>query len=239
MFDRSATAPHAGASLPARPLLPLARVLRSHPLRTPIVRQSGVPVYLVEADRALRIALAADLRAAGLETRPFAAADDLAEALPELAPGCVVADIELAFASPALREGGGEGEFLFPTLLLFGALSPDDAIAAVRLGAADLVRRSASLDELVAAVERSRPKVRALEVRLASRKAKAAIDTLTPREREVLGCMMKGLSSKEIARVLGVSPRTVEMHRARLHRRLSVNSIVDLLSLAWRARYAA
>ena len=51
--------------------------------------------------------------------------------------------------------------------------------------------------------------------------------------------MMKGLSSKEIARVLGVSPRTVEMHRARLHRRLSVNSIVDLLSLAWRARYAA
>jgi two-component system response regulator FixJ len=75
-------------------------------------------------------------------------------------------------------------------------------------------------------------------MRRAAERAKAAVDTLTPRQRQVMECMMLGLSNKDMARTLGISFRTVEMHRARLQHRLSVGSLTELLTLAWSARGA-
>jgi two-component system response regulator FixJ len=205
--------------------------------RTESASGSGFPVYLVEADRGARVGLARDLAQAGFETRPFADADDLAAALPELAPGCVLLDIiALPSLPPALRDEGGTGPLRFPTILFFSSLGTEDAICALRLGAADLLPRPAPLDLIAAAVRRAAPKVRDLGLRLAARRARAAVKALTRREREVMDCVMRGFSSKEMARRLGISPRTVDMHRRRLHRRLRVSSLAELLALGWRAR---
>jgi FixJ family two-component response regulator len=239
MLDHLALRRRSGAPLPLRPAIPL------RPPQTPTsvaivpAAEAGFPVYLVEADRSLRIALTRDLSAAGFELRPFADADDLAAALPELAPGCVVVDIAAVRAgAAALRDQGAGGTLSYPTILLFSSLEPEDAIAAVRLGAADLLPRPLALHELVAALRRAEPKVRGIGSRIAARRAQAAVATLTPRERQVMDCMTRGLSNKETARALGISPRTVEMHRARLYRRLEVRSQAELLALAWRARSA-
>jgi two-component system response regulator FixJ len=224
---------------PMRPAIPLwgapgARLgrLRSGPAPT-------FPVYLVHAERSARIELTRDLTAAGFEPRPFADVYDLAAALPELAPGCVVVDIKAVTPDAAiLCDEDGDGTLLFPTILLFSHLEPKEAIAAVRLGAVDLLHRPVPLNELVAALRRAAPKVVELELRVSAWSAKAAIETLTPREREVLNCIMHGLANKEIARRLGISPRTIEMHRANLYRRLSVTSLAGLLAVAYRAQDA-
>ncbi|HEX8667047.1 MAG TPA: LuxR C-terminal-related transcriptional regulator [Allosphingosinicella sp.] len=229
---------HAVTSLPSKAGIP-PRLAASRPVRIIAPSEESFPVYLVEPERGLRVALARDLSTAGFVTRPFGSIDDLAEALPELAPGCVVLDIAaIAAGAPALREGGGEGAARFPTILTFTSVAPEDAVAAIRFGAADLLRRPIQILELLAALRRVAPRVRELELRLAARRAREVVDTLTPRQREILECIMRGLSNKEIARVLDLSPRTIEMHRARLHRRLSAASLAELLSVAWRARAA-
>jgi FixJ family two-component response regulator len=224
---------------PPQPDMPLLWPPSCAPVRTASASDAGFPVYLVEAERGLRIALIRDLNGAGFEARPFADVHDLAAALPELAPGCVILEIAAVLSvARALREDEGTGALRYPTILTFSSLQPEQAVAAVRLGAADLLQAPVSPGELVAAIRRAAPKVRAMELRLAAARAGAAIDTLTPRERQVMEFVMVGLANKAIARALGISPRTVEMHRAHLHRRLGVGSLAELLALAWHARSA-
>src|SRR4051794_17481793 len=149
---------------------------------TPLPGKADFPVYVVEADRGLRIGLTRDLTAARFAVRPFSTAEDLAAALPELSPGCVLVDIDaVGSVAEAMREveGAGAGALRFPTILLFSNLDEQDSIAAVRLGAADLLRRPVPPAELIAALRRAAPKVRQLEMRLAAARAKAAVDTLT------------------------------------------------------------
>jgi two-component system response regulator FixJ len=217
------------AALPSSFAVPPRRTAPARPARKASSRRPGFPVYLVEPERASRAALVRDLTAAGYAARPFANPDELRKALADLPPGCVVMDIAAAGKVKAAP---------LPTILLYAALDELDAVAAVRFGAVDLLRRPVGLPDLLAALDRAAPKVREMEVREAARRARAAVETLTRREREVMECMMKGQSNKEIARILGLSPRTVEMHRARLHRRLSVTSLTELLAIAFRARDA-
>src|SRR5215217_2605641 len=150
-------------------------------------KSSAYPVYLVERARELRIVLSRELSAAGFQTRPFADSDDLAAALPELAPGCVIIDIaELSSGLPSLRTNGGSGVFRYPTIMTFDDLTPDDAVAALRLGAVDLLRRPAALPELLDALSRAAPKVRLLDQRIAAQRAAALVASLSPRERDVM-----------------------------------------------------
>jgi two-component system response regulator FixJ len=228
-------AQRAASSAPLPPFIPLHR---PDPGTEGLARapEPDFPVYVVEADRGLRIALARELAAAGFETRPFADAGDLAAAADELEPGCVVLDLAAIDGEAApIRDEGGAGPLLYPTILHFSALEPEDAIAAVRAGAADLLPRPLRTAELVAALRRAAPRVAAFAPPLAARRARAAIQGLTRRERDVMDCIMAGLPNKRIAYALGISPRTVEMHRARLHRRLRLGSIAELLALGWLA----
>jgi len=194
------------------------------------------PVYLVEPERGARIALARDLKGAGFEVRPFAGVRDFVAAHRELEAGCVVLDLAAlpphcpsADSSVACPTDG------WPTVLLFDRMTAEDCARAVRLGAADLLRQPVALEDLAAALRRAGPKVRQQRVRLAAQRAKQAIATLSARERDVLDGLIQGRSNKDIARNLHLSPRTVEMHRARLHRKLGASSVAEILALAWRA----
>ena len=232
MLEHLALSRRNAAPVPPNFAVPLRRSAPARPVRRPSSRGPGFPVYLVEPERASRLALVRDLTSAGFAARPFATPDELNAALADLPPGCVVMDVASASAAEKDRIVG------LPTILIYASLDAVDAVAAVRLGAVDLLHRPVSLPDLLSALDRAAPKVRAVAVRDAALRAKAAVDTLTPREREVMECMMEGLANKEIARLLGLSPRTIEMHRARLHRRLSVTSLTELLAIAFRARDA-
>lgn len=204
--------------------------------RDPDPSEEDFPVYLVEPARDARIALARDLKGAGFEVRPFAGVRDFVAAHKELEAGCVVLDLAaLPPGCPSADPSVPCATDGWPTVLLFDRLTADDSIRAVRLGAADLLRQPVALEELAAAVRRAGSKVRQQRSRLAARRAKQAIATLSAREREVLDGLAQGCSNKDIARHLHLSPRTVEMHRARLHRKLGAASVAEILALAWRA----
>ncbi len=195
------------------------------------------PVYLIERAQAVRVALADDLRAAGFEVRPFATLDDFVDALRELEPGCVILDIaELDTLALNPAEEAAYRSLGCPLVLVFDSLDGEEAASAVRLGAIDLVRRPVSAGELIAALRRAGASVGEQRARLASLGARKAIERLSKREREVMDGIMRGYSSKEIARILDLSPRTVEMHRSRLHQKLEASSMAQLLGIAWRAR---
>jgi two-component system response regulator FixJ len=210
---------------------------REEPGGTRAAAAEAFPVYLVERERALRIALSRDLTAAGFEVRPFAALRDFVAAHQELEAGCVILDLAALPAGcppadPSAADCPTDG---WPTILLFDRLTVEDSVRAVRLGAADLLQRPVPLESLVAALGRAGPRVRQQRSRLASLRARHAIQRLSAREREVLDGLAQGRSNKDIARHLHLSPRTVEMHRARLHRKLGASSVAEILALAWRA----
>ena len=208
-----------------------------HPSRSPANLGSlAAPVYIVAPEQDLRAALARNLRSLGVEVRIFGDLPSYAIALPELEPGCLLLDSDMLSpaggSSPhdyAWRKAG------WPMIMMFRRLDAEDAVRAIRLGASDLLCKPVSQDELLEALRRAAPKLGEQRLYDASIRAREAIDGLTPREREIVAALKQGLSNKKIARELGLSHRTVEMHRHNIHRKLGVSSMAELLRIAWLA----
>jgi two-component system response regulator FixJ len=165
--------------------------------------------------------------------QPFeTAARFLTEARLEI--GCVLLDLRMPDMSgdKLLEELARRGVAL-PVIAM---AAPGDAAAAIRamkLGAFDFLEKPLAEDELVAAVERALDAWRVDEDRRQARAAaEAQLQCLSPRERQILQGLIGGLSNKAIARTLGLSPRTVEMHRANMMDDLGLTSLPDALRLA-------
>jgi two-component system response regulator FixJ len=165
--------------------------------------------------------------------QPFeSAARFLTEA--RLESGCVLLDLRMPDMSgdKLLEELARRGVAL-PVIAM---AAPGDAAAAIRamkLGAFDFLEKPLGEDELVAAVERALDAWRVDEDRRQARAAAdARLECLSPRKRQILQGLVGGLSNKAIARTLGLSPRTVEMHRANMMDDLGLTSLPDALRLA-------
>lgn len=190
-------------------------------------------VHIVEPDRRLGAALASLLIGQGFLAQSYeSAASFLTEA--QLESGCVVLDLRLPDMSgdKLLEELARRGVAL-PVIAM---ATPGDAAAAIRamkLGAFDFLEKPVGEEELVAAVERALDAWRADEDRRQARAvAEARLQSLSPRERQILQGLLGGLSNKAIARTLGLSPRTVEMHRANMMDDLGLTSLPQALRLA-------
>jgi len=199
--------------------------------------EAQFPVYLVERDPGARASLAAALRAAGFEVRSFATPGEFIVVAQALEPGCLVTHVaEIAALGLRAANDAGCETLDCPAILLFDTLDADDAVAAIRSGAVDLLRRPVSAQGLAAALRGAEARVREQHARRAALEARRAVERLSPRERDVMAGLMEGHSSKEIARDLGISHRTVEMHRNHLNEKLGVSSFAGLLGVGWRAR---
>ena len=217
---------------PASPLsFPAAAILA--------VEAAGIDLHLIETDKRQRVALTRELRALGLYVRPFAAPRDFLEARAELRPGCVILNAEAALPGSAQQEDGASILAQdWPAFISFDRIETSEALQLVRLGAMDFLRKPIALDELSAVLERAEPYIRELRRHEERKQASMMIDTLSERERAVLEGLAEGLSSKALARRLKLSPRTVEMHRSRIGRKLGVTSLAQLLSIAFAAEEA-
>jgi two-component system response regulator FixJ len=190
-------------------------------------------VHIVEPDAGVGAGLASLLLCHGHLAQAFdSAARFLTEA--RLESGCVLLDLRLPDMSgdKLLEELARRGVAL-PVIAM---AAPGDAAAAIRamkLGAFDFLEKPLGEDDLVAAVERALDAWRADEDRRQARAAaEARLQSLSPRERQILQGLVAGLSNKAIARTLGLSPRTVEMHRANMMDDLGLTSLPDALRLA-------
>ena len=202
-------------------------------------------VHVIDDDEPVRRGIALLLRAAGILVQTHASGLDFLAAFPEggeTAAGCVLTDVCMAGLDGLellrrLRERGFEKPIIVMTA--YGDIPT--AVRAMKAGASDFVEKPFRGAALLAAIraafhQETRPFVsgRALEADVTT-EAAARVGVLSPREREVLGLLTEGKSNKAIAQELGLSPRTVEIHRARMMSRLQVGSLAEAVRLALRA----
>lgn len=200
-------------------------------------------VHLVDDDPDFREGLAWLLDSRGLPTRSWSGGDVFVQSLrsgKELWECCVVLlDIRMEpLSGLATFEQLKAMAWPWPVLFLTGHGDLSMAVAAVKNGAWDFLEKPFQNNLLVDKVESARQAALALQAdsteRLLFQKALAA---LSPREREVLDQLLQGHYNKNIADHLGITPRTVEFHRANIFEKLQVNSAVELAHLMGRLAF--
>ena len=198
------------------------------------MRSQRLTVFVVDDDASVRDSIALMLGLAGYRTALFADAEAFLAAWQPDWAGCVVADVRLPGASgvarqDALRQKGAA----LPFVIITAHGDVATARAAFRSQAVDFLEKPFEEAQLRAAVETAF----ALEERRMlvddGRRADAKkLARLTAREREVLEQAALGLHAKEIAAVLGISPRTVEVHKTRIMEKLGVRNVAELVRFA-------
>lgn len=194
-------------------------------------------VYVVDGDPLLLESIAPWLDQARFVVTAFADMHEAFRTIPLLPPGCVL----LSMPAP----GGGDfplsqavqGQLAaHPVIVMADHGDVDRAVCALKLGAADFLEKPVRRTDLIVRLERLLDGLSQLldEARQRERAA-ALVATLSPREAEVLGGLLGGLSNKAVAQLLAISPRTVEMHRANMMRRLAVPSLSEALKIAMAA----
>lgn len=194
----------------------------------------GGTVFVVDDDLAVRDSLAHLLEAAGYQVETYANAEAFLTACDPDRPGCLVLDMQMSGMNGlALQAVLAERGFLQPTIFLTGYGTVSEAVRALKGGALDFLEKPVEGRMLIAHVKE------ALRVDAERRQAAAVRDALrtrcgqlTARERELLPLVVAGDSSKDIARRLGISHRTVEVHRASIMHKTGVQSVVELAAVA-------
>jgi two-component system response regulator FixJ len=194
-------------------------------------------VHVVDDDDAVRDSLRFLLEAEGFAVRTYPQADALlAAALPS--SGCVLTDLQMpGLDGLGLQSRLSELGVALPLILMSAHGEIPVAVRAMRSGAVDFLEKPFGDEQVIAAVREALAR-NAADVQARARKALAAerIAGLTPREREVLELLVEGKSNKEIAQHLGISPRTIDVHRARVFQKLHAESLPELVQLALAAR---
>ena len=192
-------------------------------------------VHVIDDDEAVRRAVTMLLRAAGIVAETHVSGLAFLEALPSLAGaqiGCILTDMRMpGLDGLELLERLKELGLRAPVVVMTAHGDVATAVRAMKAGAVDFIEKPFEDQALLGAVGVACATVAAPETATAT----ARVAALSPREREVLQLLMAGKQNKAIARELGLSPRTVEIHRARLMQRLEVGSLAEAVRLALRA----
>jgi two-component system, LuxR family, response regulator FixJ len=189
-------------------------------------------VYLVDDDEAVRDALGLLFKSVGLDCRLFASALEFLEAYDPRRHCCLVADIRMPGLSGLdLQQRLNEQRAEVPVIFITGHGDVPMAVNAMKSGASDFVQKPFRDQDLIDRIHKALAQDRARrEVRAAQNVILERLALLTPREAEVMRRVVRGQANKVIALDLGVSQRTVELHRARVMRKLKMRSLAELVS---------
>jgi len=191
-------------------------------------------VFVIDDDAAVRKAVSRLLRSAGIAVAVFASPGEfLAQYDPDM-PGCLVLDLAMPDINGLqLQTTLGKKGCTLPIIFLTGHGDVSKSVQAMKHGAFDFFSKPVKEKDLLpavrAAIERNAV-ARREQARLSE--ICARLDTLTPREREVLEHVVAGKLNKQIASDLGITEATVKMHRARVMTKMKVQGLADLVRLA-------
>ena len=188
-------------------------------------------VFIVDDDAAVRDSIQELVESVGLRAEGYASAFAFLDGFEPRYSGCLVLDVRMAAMSGlALQERLNELGFRIPVIMLTGHGDVPMAVQAMKAGAVDFIQKpyrdQALLDSINAALVLD---AAARHLSNAAESLEHQLATLTEREREVLNQTLTGSTSKEIARELSVSPRTVEAHRQNLLRKLGIGTVKELM----------
>lgn len=195
------------------------------------------PIYVVDDDEAIRRSLSFLLKTSGYAVRLFEGGTAFLKEAAGLEPGCVLLDVRMPDIDglEVQRELRARG-IMLPVVIMTGHGDIDMAVAAMKAGASDFIEKPFEKAALLGCVEAARL-LSAADRGAGARAedARARLNVLTDRERDVLDGLVEGLPNKTIAFDLGISPRTVEIHRANLMQKLEVKSLAEALRIAFHA----
>jgi len=191
-------------------------------------------VAVVDDDRDVREALQSLLRSVGLSVELFASVQEFLSNERKRLPDCLILDVRLPGRSGLeFFEEFNKSYAHIPVIFISGHADVPMSVRAMKAGAVEFltkpVRQQDLLDAIQTAIERARTR-REGENTVAE--IRAAFDTLSPREREVMVCVVAGLLNKQIAAKIGISEATVKAHRGQVMRKLQARSLADLVRMA-------
>jgi FixJ family two-component response regulator len=190
-------------------------------------------VHVVDDDPSVLRSVARLMRAAGFTVEVFGSAEEflLERVRRQDTPGCVVLDLEMpGLHGLQVQEILGRLREPLPVVFLTGHGDVPSSVHALKHHAIDFLTKPVPADDLVAAVQRALDcDAEARERRSRERELLARFEELTPREREVLVLVARGLLNKQVAAELGTVERTIKAHRARVMSKMQVQSLAELV----------
>lgn len=191
-------------------------------------------VFVVDDDPSVRRSLKRLIRSAGFTVESFASAQAFLERPRPDIPGCLVLDIHMPGVSGLdLQEELAAAKVNLPIIFLTGYGTVPASVRAMKAGALDFLEKpvddGALIDAIRQAVERNG---RARREQAEIREIQGRVESLSPREREVLSLLLTGMLNKQIAFELGTTEKTIKVHRGRIMEKMQAGSMAELVRLA-------
>jgi len=195
-------------------------------------------VFVVDDDEAVRKAVSRLLRSAGIAAAVFASPMEFLAQYNPATPGCLVLDMAMPdLDGLQLQTALNEKGCILPIIFLTGQGDVSKSVQAMKQGAFDFLSKPVKDKDLLSAVRAAIERdtvARGEQAKLSE--IRARLDTLTPREREVLQHVVSGKLNKQIASDMGITEATVKMHRAHVMEKMKVQSVAELARLTERCR---
>jgi len=194
-------------------------------------------VYLVDDDDGVRRSIGFMLKTSGYRVESFESGTVLLSQVRKLDPGCILLDIRMPnMDGLEVQEELNALGITYPVIIMTGHGDVEMAVRAMKAGACDFIEKPFEKPTLIKALELAESHLAEDGLRGKRREdARVLLNGLTPREDDVLAGLVKGYPNKTIGYDLGISPRTVEIHRANLMQKVGVHSLSDLLRIAFAA----
>jgi FixJ family two-component response regulator len=194
-------------------------------------------VHVIDDDASFRTAIERRLKFAGYEVETYSSGQQLLDRLPNVEkPGCILLDVQMpGLTGLELQSRLAERGSLLPIIFVTGHSDTPTTVRAIKAGAEDFLTKPASSEQLIGAIERAMVRFESASNQRSELDAfRGLVTTLTPRERQVFGLIVRGKINKQIAYELGTTERTVKAHRHQVMEKMQVSSLAELVSSAER-----
>jgi FixJ family two-component response regulator len=197
------------------------------------MKNDGAVVMVVDDDAGVRNAMRSLLKSVGLDSTLFSSAQEFLNAYQPSQRGCLVLDIRMpGMSGMELQQQLNVRGAVVPVIFMSGHADIPMAVEAMQHGAFDFLQKPFRDQDLLDRIQRAIASDAERRKSLGEHeRIKSHLESLTPREREVLDLMTQGKQNKVVGQELGVSPRTIEIHRARVMEKMGANSVAELVRM--------